>query len=127
MPAAQRDERIRRAAPSGGISIPPPPASSFDVTDPDVAAWVDRHLTPQPFGVEKSRLVLQNEICNGLPTTYLRCTKPAFPMVESSAAYARGRSDWRYQELEAGHLVVVTHPDLVADLLLSLAAESVAA
>lgn len=123
MPVEQRSARIARAEASGGVSIPPPPASSFGVEDEKLQAWVDRRMTPQPFGAETSRLVLKNPLGNGLPVTYVRCTEPAFPAVESSAAYARSQSQWSYVEWAAGHDAIVTHPQLAIDMLLQIAGE----
>lgn len=121
MSPEQREERLARAKVTGGISVPPPPAAVFGVADTECAAWLDRHLTPQPLGAEASRLVLSHPVGNGLPATYVRCTKPSFPAVESSAVYARERKGWAYIEVQAGHNVIVTHPQWTVDLLHSLA------
>lgn len=113
----QRDERIARARVTGGISVPAPSASTFGVSDADCAAWLDGHLTPQPLSAEASRLVLSNPVGNSLPVTYVRCTAPSFPGVDSSARYAQGRDGWKYIEVEAGHNVIVTDPQWTIELL----------
>ncbi len=120
MTPEQQAERISKAQASGGLSVPPPPASNFGVSDAACAAWLDRHLTPQPLGSEATRLVLSNPLGNGLPVTYVRCTSPKFPAVEAGAAYARRQADWKYVEVEAGHNVIVTHPQWTIDLLHSI-------
>lgn len=118
MPAELRAARIRAAIEfDGGLSVPPPPASRFDVTDPDIAAWLERHLTPQPLAVERTALALTHPIGAGRPVTFVRCTQPAFAGTETSAAYARKRREWRYLEIAAGHNVIVTHPQDTADLI----------
>lgn len=120
MPADQRDARINAAMEfDGGLSVPPPRASRFGVEDPALAAWLERRLTPQPLAVERSALVLSQQIGAGKPATFVRCTRPAFEGTEASARYAKSRDDWRYLEIEAGHNAIVTHPDLVADLILN--------
>lgn len=119
MPEAARQARIAAAqAFDGGTSVPPPPASHFDVHDPNQAAWLERHLTPQPLSAERTAVALGNPIGNGCAVTYLRCTDPAFAAVEPSAVYARAQQDWRYLELPAGHNAIVTHVDEVAQILL---------
>ena len=46
--SARSAPRSAHAPSSGGLSMPPPPAAAFGVTDPADAAWVERHLTPHP-------------------------------------------------------------------------------
>jgi pimeloyl-ACP methyl ester carboxylesterase len=106
---------------SGGLSVPPPPAEAFGLSDPQDIAWVNRRLTPQPLSVEASSLPLKNDIGNGLPCTYVRFTAPAFPGVEPYAAYARSRADWRYLELPGGHDGIISAAGPVAASLESLA------
>lgn len=116
-----REARIASAQRfSGGLSIPPPPAEAFGLSDPDDIAWVNRNLTPQPLRVEASPLPLKNGIGNGLPCTYGRFTDPVLPGAEASATYARRRADWRFVELPGGHDGIVSSPDPVAELLHSL-------
>ncbi|MFK0156574.1 alpha/beta fold hydrolase [Streptomyces sp. NPDC090493] len=107
---------------SGGLSIPPPPAENFGLSDPEHIAWVNRRLTPQPLSVEASPLALKNDIGNGLPCTYAQFTEPVFPGVEPSAAYARSRADWNFVGLPGGHDGIISDPRPVATLLESLAA-----
>ena len=121
MPREQREERLARAAGSGGVSVAPPPASTFGVFDPELQEWLDRRMTPQPLGAESSRLRLDHPIGNGLPVTYVRCTEPRFPSVETSADYARRQPGWHYVEWAAGHDAIVTHPELAVELLLKTA------
>lgn len=121
MSEEQRQARLARTVSSGGISVPPPPSKNFDVEDPAIQAWLDRRLTPQPFGSETSKLVLNHPVGNGLPVTYVRCTTPPFAAVASSAEYARNQAGWNYMEWAAGHDAIVTHPQLAIDLLASRA------
>lgn len=117
MSEEQRAARIERARSCGGVGVPPPPSKGFGVDDPDLQVWIDRRLTPQPFGTETSRLVLNHPVGNGLPVTYVRCTAPAFETVTGSAEFARQQAGWTYVEWAAGHNAIVTHPQLAIDLL----------
>ena len=119
----QRDARIAAAeAFDGGISVPPPSATRYGLTDPVQVAWVDRRLTPQPLSVERSRLDLAHEIGNGVPTTYVKLRDERFGGgMLGSDDYARSRPDWTYREVEGAHDVMVSSPRLVAELLDGLA------
>jgi pimeloyl-ACP methyl ester carboxylesterase len=120
MPPAERAKRIASSMMfDGGISVPPPPAEQFGVSDPTIRDWMNRLMTPQPLSVDKTVLKLGHPVGNGRPVTYVRCTDPPLPQVERHAAYARARRDWRYTELAAGHAAIVTHPKQVAELLLN--------
>lgn len=123
MPAEARNQRVQSAmAFDGGISIPPPPATRFGMSDPDQIAWVERFLTPQPLGAERTALPLAHPIGNGLPVTFVHCVAPAFPVTASSAEFARNQPGWIVHEFQGGHNAIVTHPQEMADLLLSEAA-----
>ena len=114
-----RELRIRAAmAFDGGVSVPPPEATRFGMSDPHQIAWIERFLTPQPLGAEHTRLPLANPLGNGRPATYVHCTAPEFPATATSAAYARSRTDWRFIEFPGGHNSIVTHPEEIARRLL---------
>lgn len=120
MPEAARNARIESAMKfDGGISVPPPPASNFGIVDKDIAAWVQRRMTPQPLSAEATVAKLQHEIANGRPATYVRFTDPPFAAVEPSVAYARQQPGWRFAEFKGGHDAIVTHPAEIAELLLA--------
>ncbi|MFP3848020.1 alpha/beta fold hydrolase [Pseudomonas sp. W5-01] len=121
MTAEDRERRLARAEANGGTSVPPPDPSAFGVSDPVIARWLRRHLTPQPLGVDTSALKLKNPLANGIPATYFRCTLPAFPGVEESAAFARSQPGWHYIEIDAPHNVIVTHPELTIEFLDTIA------
>ncbi|PBC57980.1 alpha/beta hydrolase [Rhodococcus sp. ACPA1] len=122
MTPAQREARIKSAQESsGGISIPPPAPEAFGLSAPDDIAWVQRRLTPQPFGADTSPQKLSHEIGNGLPCTYVRCIEPEFDGVGTAAHYAQQRQDWSYLTITGGHDAMVSNPRAVANLLESLA------
>lgn len=120
-----RSARIQSAMDhDGGISIPAPPANQFDITDPEQSIWVERFLTPQPLGPEKTPLSLANELGNGLPATFVRCIAPVFAVTEKSAAYARSRKDWSYREFASNHEAMISHPNELAALFVDEALRS---
>jgi len=117
-----REARIKAAQESsGGLSLPPPPAAVFGVTDPDDVAWVERRMTPHPLTTYSLPSVLKNPIGNGVPATYIRCTAPAYANTASSAEYAKSRPDWQYLEIATGHDAMVTKPAELTEMLLASA------
>ena len=106
----------------GGVSVAPPQATKFGLTAAVDIAWVQRRMTPQPLGVETSSLPFNEDIGNGVPSTYVHSVSPSFAAVDGPAAYAEARSDWRYLEIDAPHDSMVATPEVVAEVLLHEAA-----
>ena len=105
-------------ATSGGLSIPPPDATYFDLPDAADTAWVARRLTPHPLGTFTGQLHLSNpRIGNGRPCTYIACTDPIYPWLASCRTWARSQPDWAWAEILAGHDAMVSAPAALASLL----------
>lgn len=114
-------ERLRLAEESsGGLSLPPPPSSSFGIRDPEQAEWVDSHLTPHPLGTYLSCLASDEPVADALPVDYIACTNPPYLPLESSRDRARA-AEWPIHDLPTGHDAMVTAPDGLADLLEAIA------
>jgi hypothetical protein len=79
-------------------------------------------MSPHPLRAYTTALTLRNGIGNGLPRTYVHCTRPSHPALEESRQLVRSRSGWDWIELAAPHLCIITHADAVATLLLELTA-----
>lgn len=110
------------AGPGAGVAMPPAPPAVFGVTDPAQQQWLRDRLTPMPAGTYLGEIRLENGGTRGLRRTYVEVTDPPFaPMLPT---YARVRSDasWRHLTIASGHDAMVISPDLLADLLLGLAA-----
>ncbi|MFE1602061.1 alpha/beta fold hydrolase [Methylobacterium sp. ID0610] len=115
-------EARRRAAAerSGGVSLPVPPPEVFGVTEAADAAWLARRLTPHPLGTYESPLHLRGPVGNGLPRTYVDCTRPAYAALNGVKAWVRRQSGWGFVALEAGHDAMVSAPDALTRLLVEL-------
>ncbi len=101
---------------SGGVSLPPAPAESFGVSEPEDLAFLEGRLTPHPFATFTTALTLKGPVGNGLPATYIRCTDP--PYVPAKIAHLRAKDrGWPVEEIATGHDAMVTAPLAVADLL----------
>jgi pimeloyl-ACP methyl ester carboxylesterase len=114
-------ERRRQAqATSGGLSLPPPPASAFGIEAPADVEWLERRLRPHPLRGYEDRLRLRQPFGNGLPITYIACTEPSYALLLPIHAYARRQPGWRYLEMAKGHDAMVIAPDALTALLLRL-------
>lgn len=106
---------------SGGVSLPPPAATAFGITDPADRAWVERHLTPQPFVCFDEKVMLKAPAGNHRPRVYIDCTQPAFAALNSVKQRYRGQADWPFVGLATGHDAMVTAAPQLTDLLLRFA------
>lgn len=108
---------------SGGVSLPPPPTSAYGalgLTEASDVAWCQRRFTPHPIGSYESALS-PRQGSNGVPKTYVACLTPGFGVIAPSRAWAKQQSGWRWVEMNTGHLPMITAPDELARLLVTLA------
>jgi pimeloyl-ACP methyl ester carboxylesterase len=105
------------AAPSHGLSMPIRSAAGFGVTDPATIRWADARLTPQPYRCFTQSLVLHHPYGNGLPMSFIACTKPELSVLEVFADRARHNPQWTYYELATGHDAMLSQPTETAALL----------
>ena len=89
-------------------------AGALGIEDPEDAAWVARHLVPQPLRTFEEPL--RRPPAATVRRTYVRCTRPAR---ETFDQYTVLRQDpaWRFHEVEAGHDAMVTAPQQIATIL----------
>lgn len=122
LPPALAEERLQLARESsGGISLPPPPATSFGVLDKSDGEWLEQRLTPHPVSTYTSRLELSNPLTNGIDATYVVCTDPIYEPLESTRTRVR-ELGWPMREIATGHNAMVTEPALLTEMLLTIAA-----
>jgi pimeloyl-ACP methyl ester carboxylesterase len=115
--------RIAPGKQSGGISIPPPDAAVFGLEGAD-RDWVNRRMTPQPFGLYQDPLVFDAARVASLPRTFVDCFKPALPNIDVMRRRARTEPGWRVIELATGHDAMVSAPRELAEALLACAAQT---
>ena len=114
------EQRIELAKKFGNnISIPAPSADAFGVFDIKKSLILEEKLTPHPLSAFQSKLVLKNEVGNGIPLSYIICTKPVYKSLESSRAVVR-KMKWPIFELDAGHDAMLTHPKETLNLLMKI-------
>ena len=114
------EQRIELAKKFGNnISIPAPSADAFGVFDIKKSLLLEEKLTPHPLSAFQSKLILKNEVGNGIPLSYIYCTKPVYKSLESSRAVVR-KMKWPIFELNAGHDAMLTHPKETLNLLMKI-------
>jgi len=119
-PAAVTKKRLEQVATLGkGLAIPVPPvnASFYRGADSQTLAWLAMRLTPQPVGTYQEKLVLNNQLGNGVPRTYVDCTLSPFePLVEVKKNLKR-QAGWNWVELATHHDPMITEPQMLSDFL----------
>jgi pimeloyl-ACP methyl ester carboxylesterase len=105
-----------------GCAPPPTDMARLGITDPALAAAVYSRLTPHPVSVWLEPLRLRHGGSRGLDRTLVYCSdKPAPPAPRIAAV--RADPSWRFEAIEAGHDLMLTHPAQSAQLLLGLVAD----
>lgn len=103
-----------------GWILPPSPASVFGTEDQHDQDWIDRLCTPMAWKAYTERLKLNHPERGAARNAYLRCTAHKRTYFDSAADRHRGRADWTVRDLDAAHNVMITHPQLLANILLDL-------
>ena len=119
-PPALIESYKERAAQNGGFAIPPADPSYFGITDADLADWLRTKLTAHPLQTYFDRLVLRHPLGNGLPATYIACSRPLFAATASSRDLAR-QMGWSYREFPSGHDAMLLMPHELAEMLANIA------
>ena len=114
--------RHKAAKDAGGLTIPPPDAAAFGLSDPADIAWVSRRLRPHPYGCYHSTQHLPN-LAQGrgikvLPRTYIDCIKPFYSDFNGTKDRVKADPGWKYVTIETGHDAMVSAPEELAKLLL---------
>lgn len=133
-------ERLAQLVYLDGL-IPQDGQSGWDVTDPALRARIEQRvrargdgwrllpppdaparITAHPFKPLTQPLVMKNPAAARLPHTFVYCTQTQAGRLTLDTIAARVRAEgWRYYEVEADHMAMVTAPKAVADILLEIA------
>ncbi|MCH1986691.1 alpha/beta hydrolase [Achromobacter xylosoxidans] len=123
-PKAEADARIAAASKAtNGLAVPiPEPLPAAWGFKPGSAdeAWVKRRLTRHPLASYTTPLTLRHPVGNGCPRTYIHCTQPELEVLEASRQWVKSQSGWNWVDIAAPHEAHITHPQLLAELLLGL-------
>ena len=113
-------ERIAAATANGGVSLPPPDAAVFGL-DGDDRDWVNRRMTPQPFGLYRDPLVFDPARVATAPRTFIDCNQPALANIDAMRRRVRSEPGWRVVEIATGHDAMISAPEVLARRLLGCA------
>jgi pimeloyl-ACP methyl ester carboxylesterase len=116
--AAQTQAQRRQAITETG-SIPPPDPALFGLSGED-AEWVARRQTPQPGGVYDDPLHFDAARVSALPRTFIDCHAPALGTIAVMRERVRQQAGWRVVEIATGHDAMISAPQEVLNLLLSM-------
>ena len=100
----------------------PAGGSTFGVTDETDVQWLAARLTPQPLKCFTEPLRLTNPAALALPRTYILCRQGEASIFDAHAERAQ-RAGWHCHELRTGHDAMITVPEELANLLLTIASE----
>lgn len=116
-----RAQEIRDSvARDGAATLPPLPAAAFGLSDPAQVAWVSRRMTPQPAKTYLQPLDLGAHHAHPPHPVYIACMAPKLDVFDATRARIKAAPDWCYVELQQGHDVMVSAPELLAKTLQEL-------
>jgi pimeloyl-ACP methyl ester carboxylesterase len=122
LPAETQAIRLRTAQEtSGGLTIPLPTETMFDLAPGPERDWVARRITPHPLKAYTDPVHLNAPVGNGRPCAYIRCADPVYPAVVPSYDAIKNQPGWTLVDLATGHDAMVSAPEALTELLLSLA------
>jgi len=105
---------------NGTEVLPFAPVGSLIIDDPALAAWTHRQLTPHPLACYTRPYSLAHPAGNGLPMTYVACTKPRYPVSAGMHEKVQAMDGIRFRPIEAGYNCILSAPGLVVRELLEL-------
>lgn len=108
--------QARRAVIARDGVLPPPPASAYGLTGED-AAWVDRRQRPHPGAPYEEVLHFDEARVAGLARTFVDCTSPALPAIETSRRRVRSEPGWQLVEIATGHDPMISAPAQLLGIL----------
>jgi len=113
-----RTQRRQAIAETGTIPAPDPAVFGLAGADRD---WLQRRQTPHPGSVYDEALSFDAGRLAVLPRTFIDCTNPALPTIAESRRRVRAEPGWSVVEIPTGHDAMVSAPQALLDILLSLA------
>jgi hypothetical protein len=102
--------------------LPPRPVVPGDTLSAADAAWINARTCPSPVAPSLDPLRLSEPRARALPTSYVffAQTPDTYPCAHGRLRLDAEKTPYRW--LEAGHDAPITHPALVAETLLTIAA-----
>lgn len=113
----------RRRLELGSEWLIPPMARNLE--DADLNAWSDARRTSQPVGTFTEPVHLEAPLEEGdFSLTFVKATADPGEAADSAfwnaGRHARASSRWNYHEIDTHHLIPMTHPGELVEILLGL-------
>jgi pimeloyl-ACP methyl ester carboxylesterase len=118
-PASLKAEWDEKAAPSGGLSVPPISAEGFGVKA-HLRDWVNSNCVPHPYASLNEKIRLSGGRERIASKLYIRAAKQRSHVFDEFLKKAEADKGWRALTLDCGHEVMVDEPELLADALEAL-------
>jgi pimeloyl-ACP methyl ester carboxylesterase len=117
----ERARRMLQMAAEGGEGwyVPISDASWWGLTDPELVAWVNAKITPQPIRTYRDRIGPTGRAWAHAGTA-IECNPSRLPGVEAARQRSRAESDPRFHHrvIDACHEPMLTHPGELTQLLI---------
>lgn len=101
-----------------GWKVPPRSAESFMVQSPQDRDWVNRRCVPHPYATMTQPIYLSGNWQNISIKTFIKANLYATSPFGSFAQSAQNNPNWRYEEIESGHDVMIDQPEELANALM---------
>lgn len=115
---------IREFLDSGDPFLPPPATPEevgrrWGISDPGDLAWVGARVTPHPAASFAQPIRLGSTSANLVPSSFIGSSEAGFDLVAERVKAA----GWRTYHIDSGHDPMITNPEELAEILLSIARE----
>ena len=129
--SATREARLAAAAANPDHSFPPPDPGVFGLSGAD-HDWVQRRQTPHPGHTYQAPLDFDPARVARLPRTFVNCTRPPLATIDVIRSRVTDPKFWdgawlpgsRVVELATGHDPMISAPEALVELLLTVAPPS---
>src|SRR5690606_39113125 len=111
---SERGRHERLAAIDGdgrGLMLPAPPVDVFGIATEADREFVAAHLTPMPAATFLEPIELRAGGTRGLRRSYVAAAAPVYQGLRAVADRIRGEAGWHFEEIQAGHDMMVDAPD----------------
>jgi pimeloyl-ACP methyl ester carboxylesterase len=122
-PAAMRAEILADIAAGRGVRQPPS-LTFMGITDPEMGDWVKLRLTPHPLATYNQPADVGDARSAALPHVYIHCTAGQTTALFAPFAARARASGWQVHEIAAGHMVMLTMPLELSEILIKVAGQA---
>ncbi len=119
-----RNERLAAIDGDGrGLMLPAPPVDVFGIATEADREFVAAHLTPMPAATFLEPIELRAGGTRGLRRSYVAAAAPVYQGLRAVADRIRGEAGWHFEEIQAGHDMMVDAPDALCARLLEFSTD----